>query len=49
MGARRAVAQAAKVLLAFGLATQAKLVLLDEPMNGLTHPSVCFGVIRRSG
>jgi ABC-2 type transport system ATP-binding protein len=31
--------QQKKFLLAFGLATQAKLVLLDEPMNGLDIPS----------
>ena len=31
--------QQKKFLLAFGLASQAKLVLLDEPMNGLDIPS----------
>jgi len=37
--------QQKKFLLAFGLATQAKLVLLDEPMNGLDIPSK--GLLRR--
>jgi ABC-2 type transport system ATP-binding protein len=37
--------QQKKFLLAFGLASQAKLVLLDEPTNGLDIPSK--GVLRR--
>jgi ABC-2 type transport system ATP-binding protein len=37
--------QQKKFLLAFGLATQAKLVLLDEPTNGLDIPSK--SVLRR--
>ncbi len=37
--------QQKKFLLAFGLASQARLVLLDEPTNGLDIPSK--GVLRR--